>query len=162
MKKRINQGIDKKNTSYGVMLVSEGARHNLISETPFSTSDGSLVTISGTTLLGSREHPKFSQTSPPLWIFKLEPKKYFQIKVTVNCNKENFGYTFSVYANISVGSILLKTILQDNTESKCEYFSVTKDLIRYEISHEFAETPNSVSIILEGEVLDENIYEPVE
>lgn len=162
MKKRINQGIDNKNTSYGMMIVSEGTRHNLISETPFLSGDGSLVAISGTTLLGSREHAKFSQANTPIWIFKLEPKKHFQIKVTVNCNKENFGYTFSIYANISVGSILLKAILQDNTESKCEYFSVEKDLIRYEISHEFAETPNLVSIILEGEVLDENIYEPVE
>lgn len=144
---RINRGIPELR---GPMLIMEGARHNLLPSDPFSSKDCA-PSIVGAETLGPRQHPKFPDV--PMWTFKVIPGVPFHIGVTARCPESILGYTFSTFAEISYHDpLLLKATLGDDVETKCDNLLVTQTVTRFEVPHEFASTPVSISISLDGEI----------
>lgn len=144
---RINRGIPELR---GPMLIMEGARHNLLPSNPFSSIDCT-PTIVGAESLGPRQHPKLPDI--PMWTFKIIPGTPFHIGVTAKCLEPILGYTFSTFAETSYHDpLLIKATLCDDVETKCDNLLVTQTVTRFEVPHEFASTPVSISISLDGEI----------
>jgi len=133
----------------------EGARHNLLPSNPFSSEDCA-VAIFGAEAHGQRRHPKFPDA--PMWTFEIIPGTPFHIEVTAKCPEPILGYTFSTFAETSCNApLLIKATLCDGEETKCDNLLVTQTVTRFEVPHEFASGPKSISISLDCEIpIDDN------
>ncbi len=141
------------------MLFMEGGRHNLLPSDPFNSQDCAAVII-GANAPSQRRHWKFPDA--PMWTFDITPGVPFHIEVTAKCLEPVLGYTFSTFAETSSPTpLLIKVTLSDGVEIKCDNLLVSKMVTRFEVPQEFARRPESVTILLEGEVLVDDNPGPV-
>ncbi len=157
MKIRKNYGTPNSSPPFGPMLIMEGNRENLVPANPFNSNYCS-NSIIGAKFLGERKHPKMSEF--PVWFFEIPQKTTFLIKIEVSCPREHFGYTFSTFSITSANiPIDLRLTFSDGDEKKCDNIHVTKKLTRFETAHEFAASPSSLSVELQGKIDGEQFNE---
>jgi hypothetical protein len=148
MNVRKNRGLERsRSSSFGSMLMMEGARENILPANPFS-SRYCTTEVTGADFLGATRDIMFPEF--PVWAFSIKKDlALFRIKIKTECPREHLGYAFSMFARTSAPcNLLLKCALTDGDERKCDHLVIQDHLIRFEVAHEFARAHTSLSLEL--------------